>query len=67
MPHAQNSILERIRNALHVQYDETVREPLPERWVDLIRYLNEKDQVRSEAMQRGIGRLLSIKCRKIER
>jgi hypothetical protein len=52
MPQAQKPILDRIRKALHVQYDETVREPLPERWVDLIRYLNEKDQMHSEAGQR---------------
>ena len=51
MPQAQNSILARIRNALHAQYDEKAREPLPQRWVDLIRYLDEKDQMRSEATQ----------------
>ena len=51
MPQAQNSILVSIRKALHAQYDDAVREPLPQRWVDLIRYLNEKDQMRAEATQ----------------
>lgn len=29
-----------------------MREPLPERWADLIRYLNEKDLMLSEATER---------------
>jgi hypothetical protein len=47
MPQARNLFTEHISKALHAQYDETVREPLPQRWVDLIRYLNERDQLHS--------------------
>jgi hypothetical protein len=41
--------LKRISKALHVQYDETLHEPLPQRWVELIRHLNAMDAKRSEA------------------
>ena len=64
MPQAQNSLLERISKALQVQHDETAREPLPQRWVDLIRYLNEKDQMRSEVMQRKTRAPADPKMRK---
>jgi hypothetical protein len=53
MRQPQNPILERIRKALHAQYDDTVNEPLPQRWVDLIRYLNEKDRMRSETSEQS--------------
>src|SRR5437660_12505077 len=51
MPQAQNSMSARISKALHAQYDEKAREPLPQRWVELIRHLNELDQMRAEATQ----------------
>jgi hypothetical protein len=39
----------RIGSVLRTQTDEVPREPLPERWVDLIRYLNEKECKKLEA------------------
>ena len=33
----------RIGNRLQDRFNEDVREPLPRRWVDLIRHLNEKE------------------------
>jgi hypothetical protein len=32
-----------IRRALRANYDEVAKEPLPERWVDLINHLNERE------------------------
>jgi hypothetical protein len=45
------SFLERLGKMLHVQYDEVVNEPLPQRWVDLIHYLNTKEQEQPKAHQ----------------
>jgi len=45
MPQAQNFFRKHISKALHAQHDETVREPLPQRWVDLINYLNERERM----------------------
>jgi hypothetical protein len=44
MRHAQSSVFERLGKALHVQFDTVAKEPLPERWVDLINYLNAREQ-----------------------
>ena len=41
---ARSAILERIGKVLHEHFDDIAREPLPERWVDLINYLNDKEQ-----------------------
>jgi hypothetical protein len=49
MRHAQSSVFERLSNALHVQFDSIAKEPLPERWVDLINYLNEKEEAQRRA------------------
>jgi len=38
------SIIEQISKALHAQYDAVAKQPLPERWVDLIIYLKEKER-----------------------
>jgi hypothetical protein len=51
MRHAHSSIFERVSKALHAQYDDIVEQPLPERWVDLINYLNEKERVQREPLQ----------------
>jgi hypothetical protein len=51
MRHAHSSIFERVSKALHAQYDGIVEQPVPERWVDLINYLNEKERVQREAPQ----------------
>jgi len=49
MRHAQFSVFERLGKALHVQFDSVAKEPLPERWGDLINYLNEREQARQRA------------------
>lgn len=54
MPQAKTAIGEHISKALHMQYEGTVREPLPQRWIDLIRYLNEMDAKRAEPTERKI-------------
>ena len=46
-----HSILERLGKALHDRNDALTREHLPERWVDLIRHLDEKER-QSEAPRR---------------
>jgi len=39
MPQMRSSIVQFIKSALHAQYDASLNEPLPERWVDLIHQL----------------------------
>jgi len=41
--------MRRIGTVLRNQHDDSTRERLPERWVELIRYLNEKEGGESEA------------------
>ena len=40
---------ERLGQALRGYYDGIAKEPLPERWVDLINYLNDKERANKEA------------------
>jgi anti-sigma factor NepR-like protein len=49
MPQARSPIVERIKSALHAQYDAILNEPLPERWVDLIHRLNEQERRQRES------------------
>lgn len=47
-----SSLLERFKKALTVQHDRIAGskdEPIPERWVDLIHDLNEKERIQSKA------------------
>ena len=44
MQETQRKIYRRIGGLMREQYDEVCREPLPERWVDLIKYLNERER-----------------------
>jgi anti-sigma factor NepR-like protein len=44
MRQVHTTILERISKALSARYDEIANEPLPQRWVDLIRHLDEKEK-----------------------
>jgi hypothetical protein len=37
---------ERITKALHRSYDELLHEPLPERWIDLLKRLNAEENDR---------------------
>ena len=48
MPQARSQIVERLKSALHAQYDAILSEPLPERWVDLIHRLNEQERMQCE-------------------
>jgi hypothetical protein len=48
MPQARSQIVERLKTALHAQYDAILNEPLPERWVDLIHRLNEQERTQGE-------------------
>jgi|EndMetStandDraft_8_1072994.scaffolds.fasta_scaffold85818_1 hypothetical protein len=43
MPRAQSPILRRIGQLLHEHFDGVSREPIPQRWVDLIDYLNHRE------------------------
>jgi hypothetical protein len=49
MPQARPHIVERLKSALHAQYDAILNEPLPERWVDLIHRLNEQERMQRES------------------
>ena len=42
------SALELIARRLRADSDDVAREPLPERWVDLIKYLDEQERRSSE-------------------
>jgi hypothetical protein len=44
MRHGRWPVLERICHTLHAQLDDVVRQPLPDRWVDLMYRLDEKRQ-----------------------
>jgi hypothetical protein len=54
MQHARE-YLRHLGKVLHTQTDDITHEPLPQRWVDLIRYLDEKERMRSEDRQREAG------------
>jgi hypothetical protein len=45
------SFLWRLGKALHVHFDGIANEPLPQRWIDLINYLNEKERRQGEPEQ----------------
>jgi hypothetical protein len=51
MQHLRDSILYRIGKAFQVRTKDIAHERLPERWVDLIQYLDEQERER-EAVQR---------------
>jgi hypothetical protein len=42
-------IFERIGKMLHDQLEDVAREPLPERWTDLINYLGDQEREQREA------------------
>ena len=52
-------LFDQIVRPLRTQYDEIVQEPVPKRWVELINYLNEKDQKRREGLRRRPGSEIS--------
>ena len=50
---ALGSTLELIAKRLRADSDDVAREPLPERWVDLIKYLDEQERRTSVRMQQA--------------
>ena len=52
MPQTRSPIVERLKTALCAQYDAIVNEPLPERWVDLIKRLNKQERVQREDLRK---------------
>ena len=53
MPQTGSLIVERLRTVLRAQYEAIVNEPLPERWVDLIKRLNEQERAQRETRERN--------------
>jgi hypothetical protein len=47
MQHA-STLLGLISKALRANYDKVGDEPLPERWVELIHHLNQRERVKTE-------------------
>jgi hypothetical protein len=52
MQNVRNSILYRIGKAFQVRTEDITRERLPERWVDLIQYLDAQEREREDAQQK---------------
>jgi anti-sigma factor NepR-like protein len=48
MPKPQDTIPRWLGRGLHAQLDEVSHEPLPKRFVELIRYLDEQERGRSD-------------------
>jgi Anti-sigma factor NepR len=62
---APTEIRRRIGNTLRSEYDRIASEPLPERWVDLIRYLDEKERLENERQELNApqpGTALQTEC-----
>jgi hypothetical protein len=59
MRQPQQSILRHLWKAFQAQDDGNAHEPLPERWIDLIRQLDEKEQKGSEDPQSETKRRFS--------
>jgi hypothetical protein len=49
--HAANSLLGLISEALRADYDAVANEPLPQRWIELIHYLDERGSDEVERQQ----------------
>ena len=49
-PYERVPIVERLGKMLKVHYAHALNDPLPQRWVDLIKYLNAKEQAQPEAL-----------------
>jgi hypothetical protein len=45
------SFLDHLAKMLHAHFDAVVHEPLPQRWIDLINYLNANEKAQSEGHQ----------------
>jgi hypothetical protein len=55
MQQGQDTILRRIGKALRADADDIVNEPLPTRWVDLIRYLDERERKRKDGREEDVA------------
>jgi hypothetical protein len=49
----EKSILRRLGKVLHVGTEDITHEPLPQRWVELIHYLDEQERKRSNRSREG--------------
>ena len=56
MQQAPTSFLHLINKALRGNFDNVASEPLPQRWVDLINYLNENERIQRHAPQSETAR-----------
>jgi hypothetical protein len=48
----RSTIVQQLSKVLRQRLDATTHEPLPERWVELIQYLNEKERHTASGRQR---------------
>ena len=51
MQQGQDTILRRLGKTFHLYADDIAHEPLPRRWIELIRYLDEQERKSSEQSQ----------------
>ena len=63
MQQARYPILERIGKVLHEQLSDVAHEPLPERWMNVIKYLNDKERRQREIARRAESRPHKLKRR----
>lgn len=54
--------LQYISKSLHAKFDHIANEPLPKRWVELIHYLNEKEQREKRPPPRAAGKNVRNEC-----
>jgi hypothetical protein len=48
MQQAPTSFLNLVTKALRANFDDVTNQPLPQRWVDLIHHLNERERIDAE-------------------
>jgi Anti-sigma factor NepR len=51
-----SALTQAIGRSLHAHYQAIVSEPLPKRWVDLIKHLNEKEEQETAERKQGCSR-----------
>ena len=49
MQQTPTSFLSSITKALRANFDDVANEPLPQRWIDLIHHLNERERIDANA------------------
>ena len=54
--YVQETILQRLGKALNVRLDDVTHEPLPQRWVELIKHLNEQEKAQERAQNAELKR-----------